>query len=119
MSIEASFDGIAVLIERVVDEEPHPDPAIGSLHHVIDDDPSGRVSVPHVVLHVEASLGKVSQRQANDEGLAPVTQQAEAGQAWMLIGWRTEELAQPGRREALECRRNSARIVGPGSGGAS
>ena len=48
-----------------------------------------------------------------------MAQQAEAGQARMLIGRGTEELAQPGRREALERRRNRARIVRPGAGGAT
>ena len=60
VSIEAGFDGIAVLVEGIVDEEPHPDPAIGRLHHVVDDDPAGRIAVPDVVLHVEATLGQVA-----------------------------------------------------------
>ncbi len=72
MSIEASLDGIAGFVIGIVDEEPHPDPAFGRPHDVVDDDPAGRIAVPHVVLHVEASLGQVGQRQANDEGLAPM-----------------------------------------------
>ncbi len=119
VSIEAGFDGIAFLVVGIVDEEPHPDPAVGSPHHVVDDDPAGRIAVPDIVLHVEASLGQIGQRQADDEGLAPVAQQAEAGLARMLIGCRAEELAQPGRREILERRRNRARIVSPGAGGAT
>ncbi len=109
---------IAGLVIGIVDQQPHPDPAIGRLHHVVDDDPAGRIAVPHVILHVEASLGEVGQRQTGDEGLAAVAQQAEAGQARMRIGRRTEELAEPGRREALERRRYRARIVSPEAGGA-
>ena len=37
----------------------------------------------------------------------------------MLIGGGTEELAQPGRREALERSRNRTRIIRPGTGGAT
>jgi hypothetical protein len=48
-------------------------------------------------LHVEASLGQFGQRQTHDEGLAPMAQKAEAGEARMLVGRRAEELAQPGR----------------------
>ena len=62
--------GIAGLVVGIVDEEPHPDPAIGRLHHAVDDDPAGRIAVPDVVLHVETSLGQVGQRQTDDEGLA-------------------------------------------------
>ncbi len=105
MGIEGGLNGIAGLVVGIVDEEPHPDPAIGRLHHAVDDDPAGRIAVPHVVLHVETSLGQVGQRQTNDEGLAPVAQEAEAGEARMLVGRRAEELAQPGRRGVLERRR--------------
>ena len=115
VSIEAGFDDIAVLVIGIVDEEPHPHPAIGSLHHMVDDDPAGRIAIPHVVLHVEASLGQIGQRKTDDESFAPVAQQAEAGQAWMLIGRRTEELAEPGRHEIIERRRNDARIIRPGA----
>ena len=43
-----------------------------------------------------------------------MAQEAEAGEARMLVGRRAEELAQPGRRGVLERRRYRARIVGPG-----
>ena len=119
VGIEGGDDGVAGLVVGIVDEEPHPDPAIGRLHHAVDDDPAGRIAVPDVVLHVEASLGQVGQRQTDDEGLAPVAQEAEAGEARMLVGRRAEELAQPGRRGVLERRRYRARIVGPGAGGAA
>ena len=118
VSIEGGFNGIAGLVERIVDEEPHPDPAIGRLHHAVDDDPAGRIAVPGVVLHVETLLGQVGQRQTDDEGLAPVAHEAEAGEARMLVGRRAEELAQPGRRGVLERRRHRARIVGPAGGAA-
>ena len=96
VGIEGGFDRIAGLVVGIVDEEPHPDPAIGRLHHVVDDDPAGRIAVPDIVLHVEASLGQVGQRQTGDEGLARLAQEAEAGEARMLVGRRAEELAQPG-----------------------
>ena len=67
------------------------------------------------VLHVETSLGQLGQRQTDDEGLAPMAQEAEAGEARMLVGRRAEELAQPGRRGVLERRRYRARIVGLGA----
>jgi hypothetical protein len=113
VGIEGGLNGIAGLIVGIVDEEPHPDPAISRLHHAVDDDPAGRIAVPGIVLHVEASLGQVGQRETNDEGLAPVAQEAEAGQARMLLGRRTEKLAQPGRGGVLERRRYSAQMVGP------
>ena len=91
VGIEGGFDGIAGLVVGIVDEQPHPDPAIGRLHHAVDDDPAGNIAVPGVVLHVETSLGQVGQRQTDDEGLAPVAQEAEAGEARMLVGRRTEE----------------------------
>jgi len=113
VGIEGGLSGIAGLVVGIVDEEPHPDPAIGRLHHAVDDDPAGRIAVPGIVLHVEASLGQVGQRETDDEGLAPVAQEAEAGQARMLLGRRTEKLAQPGRGGVLERRRYSAQMVGP------
>ena len=96
MSIEAGFDGIAGLVEGIIDEEPHPDPASGRLHHVLDNDPAGGIAVPDIILHVEATLGQVCQRQTGDESLAPLAQEAEAGEARMLVGRQAEELAQPG-----------------------
>ena len=117
VGVEGGYDGIAGLVVGIVDEQPHPDPAIGRPHHAVDDDPAGRIAVPDVVLHVEASLGQVGQRQTDDEGLAPLAQEAEAGEARMLVGRRAEELAQPGRRGVLERRRHRARMVGPGAGG--
>ena len=108
VGVEGGFDGIAGLVVGIVDEEPHPDPAIGRLHHAVDDDPAGRIAVPDVVLHVETSLGQVGQRQTDDEGLARLAQEAEAGEARMRVGRRAEELAQPGRRGVLE-RRHTVR----------
>ena len=93
VSIEAGFDGIAVLVIGIVDEEPHPHPAISRLHHVLDDDPAGGVAVPHVILHIEATLGQIGERQTGDEGLAPLAQETEARETWMLAGRRAEELA--------------------------
>ena len=103
MGVEGGFDRIAgLVVVGIVDEEPHPHPAIGRLHHPVDDDPAGRIAVPDVVLHVEASLGQVGQRQADDEGLARLAQEAEAGEARMRVDRGAEELAQPGRRRVLE-----------------
>ena len=97
VGVEGGFDRIAgLVVVGVVDEEPHPDPAVGRLHHPLDDDPAGGIAVPDVVLHVETSLGQVGQRQTGDEGLARVAQEAEAGEAGMRVGRRAEELAQPG-----------------------
>ena len=115
----AALTGSLAVVVGIVDEEPHPDPAVGRLHHPIDDDPAGRIAVPDVVLHVETSLGQVGQRQTDDEGLARVAQEAEAGEAGMRVGRRAEELAQPGRCGVLERRRYRARMVDLGAGGAS
>ena len=93
VGIESGFDGIAGLVEGIIDEEPNPDATICRPHHVFDDDPAGRVAVPDVVLHIEASLGQVGQCQTDDEGLAAVAQEVETGKAGMLIGRRAEELA--------------------------
>ena len=95
VGVEGGFDRIAGLVVGIVDEEPHPDPAIGRPHHPVDDDPAGRIAVPDVVLHVETSLGQVGQRQAYDEGLARLAQEAEAGEARMRVGRRAKKLAQP------------------------
>ena len=114
VGIEGGLNGIAGLVVGIVDEEPHPDPAIGRLHHAVDDDPAGRIAVPREVLHVEAALGQVGQRQTDDEGLATLAQQAEAGEARMRVGRRAEELAQPSRRGILERRRYRAQMVGRG-----
>ena len=111
VSIEGGFDGIAGLVKGIVHEESHPDAAVGCLHHAVEDDPAGNIAVPGVVLHVEASLGQVGQRETDDEGLAPVAQEAEAGEARMRVACRAEELAEPGRRSVRECRRYGARIV--------
>ena len=119
VGIEGGDNRIAGLVVGIVNEEPNPDPAVGRLHHAVDYDPAGRIAVPDVVLHVQASLGQVGQRQTGDEGLAAVAQKAEAGEARMLVGRRAGESAQPGRRVVLECRRCRARIVGPGGGGAA
>ena len=118
MGVEGGFDRIAgLVVVGIVDEEPHPDPAIGRLHHPVDDDPAGRIAVPDVVLHVETALGQVGQRQTDDEGLARLAQEAEAGEARMRVDRRAEELAQPGRRGVLEHCHTRDRIVGPGGGG--
>ena len=86
---------------------------------MVDDDPAGRVAVPDVVLHIEASPGQVGQCQTDDEGVASVAQEAEAGEARMLVDRRAEELAQPGRRGVPERRRYPARIIGQRPGGAT
>ena len=70
MGIEGGDDRIAGLVVRIVNEEPNPDPTIGRLEHVVEYDPAGRIAVPDVVLHIEASLGQVGQRQTGDEGFA-------------------------------------------------
>ena len=119
VGIEGGDDRIVGLVVGIVDEEPNPDPTVGRLEHVVEYDPAGRIAVPDVVLHVQASLGQVGQRQTGDEGLAALAQKAEAGEARMLVGRRAEELAQPGGRVVLERRRWRARIVGPGAGGAA
>ena len=105
VGIEGGFHGIAGLVVRIVDEQPHPDPAIGCLHHAFENDPAGNIAVPGEVLHVETSLGQVGQRQTDDEGLAPVAQEAEAGETRMRVACRAEELAKPGRRSVLKRRR--------------
>ena len=81
--------------EGIVDEEPDPHPAIRRLPHVLDNDPTGGFAVPDIILHIEATLGQVGQRQTGDESLAPLALEAEAGEAWMLVGRRAEELARP------------------------
>ena len=86
---------------------------------MIYDDPAGRIAVPHVILHVETSLGQVSKGQTGNEGFAPLAQQAKAGQTRMLIGRRTEKLAEPSRSEVLERGRSRTLIVTPGSGDAT
>ena len=78
VGIEGGDNRIAGLVVGIVDEQAHLDPAIGRLHHAIDDDPASRISVPDVVLHVEGALGQVAQRQTDDEGFASVVQEAEA-----------------------------------------
>ena len=119
MGIEGGDDRIVGLVVGIVDEEPNPDPTIGRLEHVVEYDPAGRIAVPDVVLHIQASLGQVGQRQTGDEGLAALAHKAEAGEARMLLGRRAEEPAQPGGRVVLERRRWRARIVGPRAGGAA
>ena len=119
VGIEGGDDRIAGLVVGIVDKQAHPDPAIGRLHHAVDDDPASRIAVPDVVLHVEAALGQVGQRQTDNEGLASVAQEAEAGEARMLVGRWAEELAELGRRGVIERCRHRARIVGPGAGGAA
>ena len=100
MGIESCFDRVARLVERIIDEEPYPDPAIGGLHDAIDDNPAGRVAFPkNRILHVETSLGEVGQGQADEtESTAPVVQEAKAGKARMLVGRRAKKLAQVGQR---------------------
>ena len=58
---------------------------IGRLYHAVEDDPAGRIAVPGVVLHIETSLGQVGQREADDERLAPVAQEAETGEARQFV----------------------------------
>ena len=72
MGIESGDDRIAGLVEGIVDEEPNPDPTVGRLHHMFKHDAAGRIAVPNKVLHVQASLGQVRERQPGDEGLAPL-----------------------------------------------
>ena len=97
VGIERGDNRIVGFVVRIVDEQPHLDPTISRLHHAIDDDPAGRIAVPDVVLHVEAALGQVAQRQTDDEGFASMVQEAEAGEARMLVGRRAEELAESSR----------------------
>ncbi|WP_455854601.1 hypothetical protein [Ensifer canadensis] len=96
MGVEGSFDLITGLVIGIVDQEPHPDPAIGRPHHPVDDDPAGCIAVPHIILHVEMFLGQVGQRQTRDEGMSRLAQEAKAGEARMRGSGRAEELAQPG-----------------------
>ena len=119
VGIEGGDDRIAGLVVGIVDEEPNPDPAVGRLEHVVEYDPAGRIAVPDIILHIQASLGQVGQRQTDDERLAALAQEAEAGQAWMFVGRGGEQLAQPGGRVVLERGRRRARIVGPRASGAA
>ena len=119
MSVQTGLDAIAGFVKGIVDKKPYPDPAIGGLHHVINDDATGRIAVPHVILHVEASFSQVGERQTHDEGLATMAQQTESGQPRGVIACWNEELAEPGRREILKRRRNRARIARPDAGGLS
>ena len=70
VNIAAGFDGIAVLIEGNRRRGAAPSP-IGRLHHVLDNDPAGGIAVPDIILHIEATLGQVGQRQAGDGSRAP------------------------------------------------
>ena len=97
VGIEGGDNRIVGFVVRIVDEQPHLDPTIRRLHHAVEDDPASRIAVPDVVLHVEAALGQVAQRQTDDEGFASVVQEAEAGEARMLVGCRAEELAESSR----------------------
>ena len=97
VGIEGGDNRIVGFVVRIVDEQPHLDPTSSRLHHAVDDDPASRIAVPDVVLHVEAALGQVAQRQTDDEGFASVVQEAEAGEARMLVGCRAEELAESSR----------------------
>jgi hypothetical protein len=119
VGIQGGDDRIVGLVVGIVDEEPNPDPTVGRLEHVIEYDPAGGIAVPDVVLHVQALLGQVGQRQTGDEGLTTLAHKAESGEARMLLGGRAEELAQLGGSVVLERRRWRARIVGPGTGGAA
>jgi hypothetical protein len=47
-------------------------------------------AVPDIILHIEATLGQVGQRQTGDESLAPL--EAEVGEAWMLLGRRDRRI---------------------------
>ena len=64
---------------------------------MIYDDPAGRIAVPHVILHVETSLGQVGKGQTGNE----------------------EKLAEPSRSEVLERGRSRTLIVTPGFGDAT
>ena len=78
VGIQRGDNRIVGSVVRIVDEQPHRDPTIRRLHHAVEDDPAGRIAVPDVILHVEAALGQVAQRQTDDEGFASVVQEAEA-----------------------------------------
>ena len=94
VGIERGDNRIVGFVVGIVDEQPYLDPTISRVHHAVDDDPTGRIAVPDVVLHVKGALCQVGQRQTDDEGFASMVQEAEAGEARMLVGRRAEELAE-------------------------
>ena len=96
-AIERGDNRIVGLVVGIVDEQAHLDPTSAAFITRSRTDPTGRIAVPNVVLHVEAALGQVGQRQTDDEGFASVVQEAETGEARMLVGRRAEELAESSR----------------------
>ena len=75
-SVPSSPDGV-----RIVEQHAHAHAAFGGLPRGLGEQLSGRVAVPDVVLQVEASLRGARQEHAHGEGVAPLAERLDAGQA--------------------------------------
>ena len=69
VSAERRQARLALEKERVVDHDAHPNAAVGSLDHVLEQEESSEVVVPEIIEKVERSLRRIDQSQPPLEGL--------------------------------------------------
>ena len=109
MLVERPVVGIVTLRVDVVEKQPDPDAAIGSLEHLVGEQPAGQVALPVIVLQVETSLGTSRGGGAQREGLDVVGEEPQPGLLRVLRQKRRDRRVElgPGVRDGKRRRRRS------------
>jgi len=96
MGVDGRVGDIAAFVIDVVDEQADLDPAVGGLQRPVEQQLTGEVALPQVVLEVEALLCEVGKAEPGSECLVRMADQAHAGQR--AVGRREflEEATEPG-----------------------
>ncbi len=78
MGVERQQLRVHPLGVHVVQQQPHPHPALGRRVHVVHQQVADHVVVPHVVLQIEAAAGLAGDHRARGEGFQAVDQVGRA-----------------------------------------
>ena len=84
MGIEGHGTPVAPAQVHVVNQQPHADAPIRGLQQLVDEQDTRHVVVQQIVLGINAALGQLGQHRPRDEGIQPVSQQAETRLTRML-----------------------------------
>ena len=79
----------------VVEQQPHPDAAIGGAAQCVEQQRAREVVVPDVVLHIEAALGDIGEPNPRGERIASTEQWNDARQPRMRLGERSDRPPEP------------------------
>ena len=98
LHLRVGVDGRVVVVAPgvidVVDQDANVDPAVGGLERPVEQQATGEVALPQVVLHVEALLGQIGSAKSGAKGLTWVGKQTHAGQRRVGRGVVIEEFTE-------------------------